>query len=649
MPAGIVENLVQSADGRVYAATNSGGLVELANGKAIASPGATAPAFAEVEHRVATDGRGAWWIGTRTGELYWLPRGRPDYTRARLVWKAPAYPHDGIWVGPHIRRLSDGTVFVGGPKSQVFRASTDGDRPQLEPLLGLDKDNITSATLDRGGNLWLAGLGRLGRSANGVVEVIAPPPDIPRDARPHVPFVDSRGWLWVAFREQGVSVTRDPGADVPRFESYSTASGLSSDVIRSIAEDRLGRMYFGSARGLDRLDTSTGVIRRFGIHEGLAGATVWSLIADDRGRIWVGTSGGVSLIDVDASAPPHVMPPAYLTRVLIAGEEQPLPERGATGLPQLTLASDKNNLVLDWVAVTQASDVPLRYQYRLAGFDRGWSAPTSSRSVTYAGLGAGTYRFEVRALFAGRTDGGEAAILPFTVVAPIWRRPWFAGVVALLAAVMASWYHRLRLRQALAMERLRQQVALDLHDDVGSGLSEIAILSELAREEGSRAPAWADIAGRARSLRESMGDIVWAVDPRHDSLGELVQRMRQIAHNLLEAQGLQVDFTAPDADSLSAIDMAPDRRRNILLIFKEAVHNVAKHADARRVRIGIALEPRRLILSIDDDGRGFDQEAPRGGHGLPSLRRRADMIGGALKMQSRPGAGTRVELRVPLG
>lgn len=642
---------VESEDGRIYVATIAGPLVELRGGRAEYVPGTS---YAESKRyaggMVQTDGAGSWWIGTNAGELMWQPRGRPDYRRARVVWSAPSYPRHPYWHAPQLTSLRDGTVIVGGPDRDAFRAWTEDGKPRVERLqVPPELLAVTWATLDRDGNIWLGGLGRLARWSNGTARIVPPPPDIPEDARAHSPYSDSRGWLWVAFREEGVSVCRDPRAEKPQFETYRMAQGLSSNAIRQITEDRLGRMYFGSTRGVDRFDPATGAIRRIGLPEGLSGAVVSRLMTDRRGRVWVCTSGGVSLIDVEAAAPTQPVPPVLLTRVRIAGDDHPVPERGATTLAPLTLAPDKNTLVIDYVAVSHASNMPLRYRYRLGGQDRDWSGPTESRSVVYGGLGAGTYRFEVRAVSIDGREQGEPAALSFTVVAPVWRRPWFLATAALVVAAAGTWVHRLRLAQAIALERLRRQVAFDLHDDVGSGLSEIAILSELAGEESGR-PAWAtEIAGRARSLRESMGDIVWAVDPRHDSLGELVQRMRQIAFNLLEAQGMRVGFAAPDTAALERMDMAPDRRRTVLLIFKETIHNIAKHARARRVEIGFALETRRVVLTVEDDGCGFDVASVRGGHGLASLQRRADMLGGTLHVRSTPGGGTRIELRAPLG
>jgi signal transduction histidine kinase len=157
-----------------------------------------------------------------------------------------------------------------------------------------------------------------------------------------------------------------------------------------------------------------------------------------------------------------------------------------------------------------------------------------------------------------------------------------------------------------------------------------------------------ETASLARGLRESMSDIVWAVDPRRDRLADLVQRMRQSAYNALEADGLVVEFHAPTDGEIERIGLTPDRRRQLLLVFKEAITNTARHAHASRVRIDLALSEGELQLTIRDDGRGFDPSLRRTGHGLASLSRRATELGGRLSIDSAPGRGTTIELRAPL-
>jgi signal transduction histidine kinase len=210
-------------------------------------------------------------------------------------------------------------------------------------------------------------------------------------------------------------------------------------------------------------------------------------------------------------------------------------------------------------------------------------------------------------------------------------------------------FHRYRLNHLLALERVRSRLAADLHDDLGAGLAEIAILSEVAKlQEHPRTMELLDgIAGRARSLRESMTDIVWTVDPREDSLSDLVLRLRQTAFTMLESEERSVEFLAPCGEQLD-MEMAPATRRHVLLFFKEAVTNVARHAGATAVRVEIEAVKGRFRMSIRDNGRGFDTQQPRAGRGLKSLQYRAGELRGGFHVQSVPEGGTEIELTLRL-
>ena len=197
-------------------------------------------------------------------------------------------------------------------------------------------------------------------------------------------------------------------------------------------------------------------------------------------------------------------------------------------------------------------------------------------------------------------------------------------IVAALLSASAYGLHRYRLNQLLAVERVRTRLATDLHDDLGAGLAEIAILSEVARRKPvGEAEVLGHVAERARGLRAALSDIVWTVDPRRDRLSDLVQRMRQTALSMLESEDRRVAFTAPPEEQLETIELTPDLRRHLWLFFKEAVVNIARHSGASDVSVEVSFNARQLRLAIRDNGCGFDPDAPASGQGLVSLQYRA--------------------------
>jgi signal transduction histidine kinase len=235
------------------------------------------------------------------------------------------------------------------------------------------------------------------------------------------------------------------------------------------------------------------------------------------------------------------------------------------------------------------------------------------------------------------------------IVPPLWRRTWAIAIeIGLLALViyLAHWY---RLRELLQVERIRMRLASDLHDDIGSGLAEIALLSEVAvaqpRSAGDIAMRLGD---RARQLREGMSEIVWSVDPHQRSLADLTSRVRQSVYSMLESDGRRVKFEGPDANAAAGVPVPPDRARQVLLICREALTNIARHAYASEVSVRIELKSDWLLLDVRDNGRGFDPDVSYEGMGLRSLRRRAEEAGGELAIDSAPGTGARLSVRLPL-
>jgi signal transduction histidine kinase len=240
-------------------------------------------------------------------------------------------------------------------------------------------------------------------------------------------------------------------------------------------------------------------------------------------------------------------------------------------------------------------------------------------------------------------------VVAFHLPAPLWQRPWFVALLAGTLSGLAWNAWRVRRRRTRALAAIRTRIARDLHDEVGSNLAQIAVLAEVARREPpGPVDRLGEIAELARGTRSSMADLVWAIDPRRDTLLELVQRMRAVTSNLLDGGAVELELRVPPEHELDGLALAPDQRRHLLLFFKEALHNVERHAAARHVEVELACAPRRLTLCVRDDGRGFDPAQATTGQGLASLRARARELGATLRIESSPAQGTSIELELAL-
>lgn len=338
-----------------------------------------------------------------------------------------------------------------------------------------------------------------------------------------------------------------------------------------------------------------------------------------------------------------------ISALRVRGSPRPVSPLGETALPAMVFGPDQNQIEVEYVGLGFGTGERLRYQYRLDnGETEEWSEPGDERRISFARLTAGNYRLLVRALNDDGLVSAKPATVQFTVLAPVWQRWWVRALAVLLIAATLYMLYRYRLARVLEIERLRTRIATDLHDDLGSTLSQIAILSEVAGRQTGRQDqhsSLSEIADLARESVDSMSDIVWAIDPEKDRLGDLSHRMRRFAGDLFNGTGTQVHYRGPDEEPNPAVET--EMRRHVFLIFKESLHNAARHAACTEVEIDFRLDESCLLLNIHDNGKGFDPGQVNRGHGLASIEHRADQLAAELHVKSSPGCGTSLSLRVP--
>jgi len=539
-------------------------------------------------------------------------------------------------------------LWVAKEDGKIYRLQLNGDGAATVDSFPTDVDYkvyYTQMIGDGSGGLWLGTIEKMGRIRNGRYSSVEPAVGLP-ETDPRAFFLDSRGWLWIGLRYKGVSVTKEPAAESPTFLNYSLEQGqLSSNAVRTITEDRAGRLYFGTDRGLDRFDPHSNQWTHYTTADGLVGNHINHVLRDHNGLIWIASEGGISRFDPGKEKEANNPPPIYLNRLQVAGEEVRLSETGAASIPARELSSTQNNLTIAFVAPTYQDVNKLLYQYKLEGVSEEWSTPTLERSVTFGSLAAGKYRFLVRAVGKNGLTTQQPAVFEFRILSPIYLRWWFIAASLLMAGLAIYSFYRARIARLLEMERTRTRIATDLHDDIGANLTRIALLSEVANQRrGDDKTLLPSIADIARESVASMNDIVWAISPEHDSLVDLTRRMRRHAEEVFALLDIDLHFTAPTADS--DLKLSVGARRDLLLIFKEAINNAVRHSLCTKIEIEFGGDHSGLHLRIKDNGQGFNSEAPNGGHGLRSMQRRATALGGTLTIDS--SNGTTIEFTLPL-
>lgn len=416
-------------------------------------------------------------------------------------------------------------------------------------------------------------------------------------------------------------------------------------LMNGLAMDDEGRIWTTTNDGLERYDPRTGSWLHVPVNDGSEHRKLpGPIVRLSNGHMAFATAHSILRFDpacFDVRTPP---PAAYL--VDLRSAERELVAQDGT----ITLGYREGVLDIRLSALHTAHTLPLRFIHRLEGVEDDLRETAAGEPIRYAGLPVGTHRLLVRTRDAFGQEGAEVVLLTVRIEGPFWQRWWFFAIAAALVSTVIFAWSRYRIAQTLRLQAVRNRIASDLHDEVGSSLSSITIGSQLAGQlstgENEQVKALlARIGETSSSSLRSISDIVWAIDPKNDEGEALLKRMQRIAQELLERKGVKVTFSTHGVDELK---LPMELRKEVLLIFKEAVHNASKYAEATHVGIELRSVKGRFSMSVRDNGRGFDTRLHPDGNGLGNMRRRAATLGSVLTVESTPGYGTYIALEVDL-
>lgn len=606
------------------------------------------------------DHLGEWWMEAGYG-LARYPRVKQLEDLARTPPLAIYTERDGLASNDIFRLYEDsrGDIWISAwGRSGLTRWERATKRfHRFDESDGWPMRVPTAFREDRHGNIWMGLWDRgLIRYRRGPTEEFRSFDQIPDGSVLSI-WLDHAGRLWVATTRGGLVRIDEPNADQPQFRAYTKKDGLSSNDVRAITEDQQGRIYFWTGRGVDALQPETGGITHYTTADGLvpAGSDNQEAYCDRHGNLWFGFQGLSRLEPIGVPRAEASPPPLYIRRIRVSGVPLPISELGATQLSGLIFQPGQNNLQIEFAGLNfGVGEIP-QYQYKLEGADKDWSPPSDLRTVNYADLSPGSYQFQVRLISGWGKISPSPASASFRILAPVWKRWWFLTLATLISGLAVYLLYQYRVNRLLELERIRTRIATNLHDDIGSSLTQIAILSEVANRKLEGSPAEASeplsrIAEISRDAVDAMSDIVWAVNPRRDTLGDLIQRIRRFGSDVLSARGIEFSFRIPGERIEPAL--RGDLRQEIFLIFKEAVNNIVRHANCKQVEVTLFVENGQLVLNTKDDGRGFESGKDGGdgrhGHGVASMKARAQNLAGTFHISSEPGRGTTISVRVPL-
>lgn len=480
---------------------------------------------------------------------------------------------------------------------------------------------------------------------------------------------DEDGTIWIGTPGAGLIRLRDG-----RFASFTTRDGLPSDFICNIQADKAGHLWIGSYAGIFRIDKASLERRAAGggdplnyvlldMSDGLtsleiAGGNQPSACATSDGRLWYATSAGLAAVDPSRIRPNLKAPPVHIEEALIDGQRVPLPVAGQP----LVVPPGGRPVEIRYTAPSYPKPERCRFRYKLQPLEENWVDAAERRSAYYSHLPPREYRFRVIACNNDGLWNEEGASVSFVVQPYLWEHWWFGpacwltglslAAVAVLGGIRQRHQHRLEaVERARAVERERVRIARDLHDDLGSGLTDISMTSELARDPALSLPEarqyFSEITRASTDMVNALDEIVWAVNPKNDHLNSLTTYFCQFAERFLQAAHVSCRFQIPD--DLPSTPLNAEQRHNLFLAFKESLQNTVKHSGATSLRLTVSADARRLRLEVEDNGRGFEEgPAKAGADGLRNMRERLEQIGGRCEVSSAPGRGTRVAFILPL-
>jgi len=438
---------------------------------------------------------------------------------------------------------------------------------------------------------------------------------------------------------------------------YFIVDDMYDKGIRIVLKDERDNLWFGTTTsGLHCYNLKTNETRAFTTREGLP-TNNFNLDAGkyDDGRLWFGTGKGLVVFHPDSISFDFCTPRMNIEEILV--NNQYIQSDTYVGdMTDATLAYDENSLAIRGVAIDCMFSPDVKSYYRFTGVDTTWKEVKNGDYLRYDRLEPGAYKLEMYALSPNLVKSGIKSI-DFTINQPYWKTWWFrllglmtVGGLAYGGIQLYVW-NRLReeRQKRLQMETQqaeRNRIADELHDDLGSGLSVIRFLSEELQGSSAdeRTQTLVDkISSSSQQLLTSMREIIWAMDTRNDTLGRLSEQIEDYATAFLGQRNISLTYTAELSDESQVL--TGEKRRNIYLISKEAIHNIAKHAESTTVIITATVGEGVLHLKITDNGQGYDQSLIKKGRGRGSMQRRADAINATLTTNSIIGEGTTVNLK----
>ncbi len=623
LPNNVISDIIQTRNGDHWITTYGGGIARLRDGEFEILDADDGLVDNKV-YTIESDSKNRLLIGTRWGLSIYEDRSFFNYDETELPYRkiraiTELKSQNEVWLGTYgegVLRLEDNR----------FTHFSEED--------SLANNTVLAAEGTEDGLVWFATNGGLSRYKNGAFTNYTINDGLPNNAVEDI-LTANDGSLWVS--TLGGIARFDNGS----FISITAEDGLQDEVCYFIVQDNDDRFWIGTNKGVIRFDyrkyrqandtiEKQAAFKLITQNQGLVAneTNAGAAYKDRQGVLWFGTVNGLTRYDPAGHKRITEPPTVHIENILVSGQS-------VKNSRNLRIESDERNITFEFVGISFRAPEQVTYQYRLRNSGEDWQQ-TSRPQVRYSALPAGEYRFEVRARNSDGLWSEERARLSFTVMAPFWMQWWFMLLILLvLIGIFLFIYNYYRIRKMVEIERMRVRIASDLHDDVGSSLTEIALQSDFLQTTNASEDvkdSLQSIGAQSRRIVSSLDDIVWSIDARNDTLGDLTDRMQDYVNNILSNRRLVYHFDNLDMNRTLAVPV----KENLYLIFKEAINNVAKHSNATKVEVYLNTDGNSYTLIVDDNGTDVSNKR-KTGQGLHNMKMRAKRINASFTFKNDNG------------
>lgn len=430
----------------------------------------------------------------------------------------------------------------------------------------------------------------------------------------------------------------------------------SSNLLEGIATDSKGNVWMISNGQLQQYNISTQSITTFKLPDmEKSGGVSGYIYKDNDGNMYLPGKNYFIAFNPDSVSFLQHQTDVQLTDFRIFNNSHSHLLNKST----IELSYTQNYFTFEFSAPDFTVAQPVQYAYMLESFDKDWVETGSRNTATFSNLPGGTYIFKVKASNNPGEWSANIRTIKIIITPPLWKRWWFYLLSGLIVIVSIYALYRYRINELLKRQAIRNKIAQDLHDNVGSTLSSISVYSQVAKIHGEKNETenlnelLEKISGTSNEMVTEMNDIVWAINPRNDSMEKIIMRMESFAKPLAAARNIRFDLEYEKP--ILALQLNMDKRKNFYLIFKEAVNNAIKYSGAQQITATISLQNHQLKLLVKDNGVGFNPQAEMSsnkitlsGNGLHNMQKRAAEINGRLAIESQSGNGTEIQLQFPV-